>query len=76
MPFKSDDAQDFIYTAFLKGKGAIIVAEWDSPVLPVKQTITPEQAGDISLDDEVDLKGINIGMLSVSKLNSFFKGNK
>ena len=51
VPFKSDDAQDFIYTGFLKGKGAVIVAEWDSPVLPVKQTISKEQAGNIEMDD-------------------------
>jgi hypothetical protein len=73
VPFRSDDAQDFIYTAFLKGKGAVIVAEWDSPVLPVKETITPEKAGDISLDDEVDLKGINVGMLTINKNSEVLK---
>jgi hypothetical protein len=73
VPFKSDDAQDFIYTGFLKGKGAVIVAEWDSPVLPVKQTISKEQAGSIEMDDEVDLKGINLGMITINKNSEIIK---
>ena len=73
VPFKSNGTQDFVYTAYLKDKGAVIVAEWDSPVLPVKETITPEQAGNINLDEEVNLKGINIGMLTINKNSEILK---
>ena len=39
VPFRSEDAQDFIYTGELSGKGVIIVAEWDSPVSPSKKIL-------------------------------------
>ena len=37
VPFKSDNATDYIYTSELNGKGILIIWEWDSPVLPVKE---------------------------------------
>ena len=43
VPFRSDNAEDYIYSGELSGKNVTIVAEWDSPVLPVKETITPER---------------------------------
>ena len=73
VPFKSDDAQDFIFVGLLKGKGAVIVSEWDSPVLPVKQTITKEQIGDNVLDEEVDLLGINFGMITINRNSEIIK---
>ena len=67
VPFNSTNAQDFVYTPFLQGTGAVIVAEWDSPVLPVKETINKERIENINLDKEVNLKGINIGMITIEK---------
>ena len=78
VPFpKTDDAEDFIYTAFLQGKGAVIVAEWDSPVLPVKETIdrervkTEEEAENLKKD--LELKGINVGMITINKTSEIIK---
>ena len=74
VPFTADDAQDFIYTAYLQGKGAVIIAEWDSPVLPVKETISEEKLGNIVLGkEEVDLKGINVGMITINKTSEIIK---
>ena len=70
----TDQDQDFIYTAYLQGKGAVIVAEWDSPVLPVKEAITKERLGKLSLgEEEVDLKGINVGMITINKTSEIIK---
>ena len=75
VPFTADNAQDFIYTAYLQGKGAVIIAEWDSPVLPVKETISEEKLGDLVLgkEEEVDLKGINVGMITINKTSEIIK---
>ena len=74
VPFESDDAQDFIYTAYLQGKGAVIIAEWDSPVLPVKEAISKEKLGELQLkEEEVDLKGINVGMITINKTSEIIK---
>lgn len=73
VPFKSTNAQDFVYTPFLQGKGAVIVAEWDSPVLPVKETINKDRLEDIYLDKEVNLKGINIGMITIDKTSEIIR---
>ena len=73
VPFDKDDAQDFVYTAFLKGKGAVIVAEWDSPVQPVKEIIPPEKFNNLNYDEEINLKGINFGMLTINKTSEILK---
>ena len=73
VPFKSTNAQDFVYTPFLQGKGAVIVAEWDSPVLPVKETINKDRIESIELDKEVNLKGINIGMITIDKTSEIIR---
>ena len=72
-PKGNDNDQDFIYTAYLQDKGAVIIAEWDSPVLPVKETITPEKAKDVNLDQDVNLKGINIGMITIEKTSEVLR---
>ena len=73
VPFISDDAQDFVYTAYLRGKGSVMVAEWDSPVQPVKEIVDPEQLQDVNLTDNTDLKGINLGMLTINKTSEILK---
>ena len=74
VPFTADDAQDFIYISFLQGKGTVIVAEWDSPVLPVKEIITEEKLGNMQLGkEEVDLKGINVGMITINRTSEIIK---
>ena len=72
-PKNNDNVQDFIYTGYLQGKGAIIVTEWDSPVLPVKETIDPKNLSDINITENVDLKGINLGMVTINKTNEIIK---
>ena len=37
--FRSEDAQDFIYTGELSGKGVVMVDEWDSSVSPSKKIL-------------------------------------
>lgn len=69
VPLKSDNAKDYIYTAYLQGKGSIIAAEWDSPVLPVKELLTEDkiaEAGD-AIKQEVNITGINRGMITINK---------
>ena len=75
VPFNSSGATDFIYTAFLQGKGAVIVAEWDSPVLPVKQTIEKIKSNEEAenLKNDVDLKGINVGLITIGKTSEIIK---
>ena len=74
VPFRKDDAQDFVYTAYLRGKGAVIVAEWDSPVQPVKEIIDPDKFKEgINLDEGSDLAGINFGMLTINKTSEILK---
>jgi hypothetical protein len=78
VPFpKTDSVEDFIYTAFLQGKGAVIVAEWDSPVLPVKETIDKDRVRNAeeaeNLKKDVELKGINIGMITINKTSEIIK---
>ena len=74
VPFRKDDAQDFVYTAYLRGKGAVIVAEWDSPVQPVKEIIDPNKFEEgINLDEGSDLAGINFGMLTINKTSEILK---
>ena len=72
-PKNNDNVQDFIYTGYLHGKGAVIVAEWDSPVLPVKETIDPSKLSNINITENVDLKGINIGMVTIEKTTEVIK---
>ena len=73
VPFVNDDAQDYVYSAFLRGKSAVLVAEWDSPVQPVKEIVDPENLKDADLNDNSDLKGINKGMLTINKTAEILK---
>ena len=73
VPFRSDNAQDFIYTGELSGKGVVMVAEWDSPALPVKEIIDQERIKNIEIGKELDLKGINIGMITLEKQTEVLK---
>ena len=72
-PHGNDNDKDFIYTGYLQGKGAVIVAEWDSPVLPVKESIDPNKLDDIDITEDVDLKNINIGMITINKTTEVIK---
>ena len=72
-PHGNDNVQDFIYTGYLHGKGAVIVAEWDSPVLPVKETLDPSKLSNINITENVELKGINIGMVTIEKTTEVIK---
>ena len=73
VPFTTSGAQDFIYSGELSGKGVVMVAEWDSPVLPVKEIITPERVEKIIDGSELDLNGINIGMITINKTSEILK---
>ena len=73
VPFVNDDAQDFVYSAYLRGKSAVLVAEWDSPVQPVKEIVDPEKLDNIDLADRSDLKGINKGLLTINKTAEILK---
>ena len=75
VPLTNDNATDFIYTAYLQGKGSIIAAEWDSPVLPAKELIDGEmikRSGD-GLKQEVNISGINRGMITINKTSEVIK---
>ena len=63
VPLKSDDAEDYIYPAELKGKGVTIVAEWDSPVLPNKEIYNRD--GGVLGESVDDIIGINIGSITI-----------
>ena len=75
VPLTNDNATDFIYTAYLQGKGSVIAAEWDSPVLPVKEAISGEmiQKSADGLKQEVNISGINIGMITINKTSEVIK---
>ena len=68
VPFESDNASDYIYTSELVNKGVIIAAEWDSPVLPVKEINAKGEVG-----KEVNITGINLGMLNVESTSEIIK---
>jgi hypothetical protein len=75
VPLTSDNATDYIYTAYLQGKGSIIAAEWDSPVLPSKELIDGEmikRSAD-GLKQEVNISGINRGMITINKTSEVIK---
>ena len=69
VPLTSDNATDYIYTGYLQGKGSIIAAEWDGPVLPVKELVDEEMLKKIGKfsNQEVNISGINAGMITVNK---------
>ena len=75
VPFETDNATDYIYTTYLQGKGSVIVAEWDSPVLPVKEIIDQKRAKESkdALSQEVNIKGINLGMVTIGKTSEIIK---
>ena len=73
VPFRSNNSQDFIYPGELNGKGIVMVAEWDSPVNPVKEIVDAERIKNIDLGKELDLKGINIGMITFKKPTEVLK---
>ena len=73
VPFESPNAQDFIYAGELSGKGVVMVAEWDSPVLPVKEIIDQDRIKNIEIGKELDLKGINLGMITLEKQTEIIK---
>ena len=75
VPFESDNASDYIYIASLQGKGAYMVSEWDGPVSPFKVLIDKEQAEEYkdALQKEVDLIGINQGLITVNQNNEIIK---
>ena len=62
IPFESYNATDYIYTSDLTDKGVIVVAEWDSPVLPVKETTKKGEVG-----KEANITGINLGENQVAQ---------
>ena len=71
VPLKSLNATDYIYPAELRGKGAIICLEWDSPVLPTKEIYTKK---DIGLGEEVDtIPGINNALLTINSTTEVIK---
>ena len=72
-PKNDDNAQDFIYTGYLQGKGAVIATEYDSPVLPVKEIIDPAKLSTINITDDIDIQGINLGMITVEKTTEIIK---
>ena len=47
--------------------------EWDSPVLPVKESIDQNKLDDIVITEDVDLKNINIGMITINKTTEVIK---
>ena len=75
VPLSSDNATDYIYTAYLQGKGSVIAAEWDSPVLPSKELIREEMARELkeNIKQEVNISGINIGMITIGKTTEVIK---
>ena len=75
VPFESDNATDFIVSASLQGKGVHMVSEWDGPVLPSKQLISKEVAEENkeALKKEMDLKGINQGMITINDNTEIIK---
>lgn len=75
VPFTSENATDYIYTAYLQGKGSVIAAEWDSPVLPVKELIDADmlpKVGD-GIKQDVNISGINRGMITINKTSEVLK---
>ena len=75
VPLTSLNATDYVYTAYLQGKGSIIAAEWDSPVLPVKELIDAEMAQKVgdTLKQELNVTGINRGMITINKTSEVIK---
>lgn len=73
VPFRSDEAQDYIYPGELSGINVTMVAEWDSPVLPVKEVIDETRINKIKEGTELDLKGIDIGMITINKTSEVLK---
>ena len=61
VPLESDDASDYIYTNELNNKGIILCAEWDSPVLPIKEINT-----NVGIGKKVNITGINFGMVTIN----------
>ena len=49
------------------------MAEWDSPVLPVKESNDPNKLDDIDITEDVDLKNINIGIITINKTTEVIK---
>ena len=68
VPLLSVDAEDIIYTAELQEKNAIIGAEWDSPVLPVREIYMKGEIG-----KPVTIPGINIGRVTVSSTSEILR---
>ena len=68
VPLLSADAEDIIYTAELQEKNAIIGAEWDSPVLPVREIYMKGEIG-----KPVTIPGINIGRVTVSSTSEILR---
>ena len=75
VPLESDNATDYIFTASLQGKGVHMISEWDGPVLPSKQLITKEIADENKdvLQKEIDLSGINQGMITINDNTEIIK---
>ena len=69
VPLTSANAQDFIYPAELKDKGVIIVAEWDSPVLPTKVLYDKSEG----TGEGFYIPGMNLGLATVNSTSEAIK---
>ena len=68
VPLMTPGAEDIIYTAELQEEEVIIGAEWDSPVLPVKELYLKDEIG-----KPVTIKGINSGRITVSSTSEILR---
>ena len=68
VPLKDDNAEDFIYPTEINGKGAILVMNWDSPVLPVKEITKSEGSG-----QGLNIKGINLGLVTINSTSEVIR---
>ena len=75
VPLRSDNATDYIYSGYLQGKGSKIVAEWDSPVLPVKELVQGDMIKKSAegLKQDLNISGINIGLITLNKTSEVIK---
>ena len=68
VPLMTPGAEDIIYTAELQEEEVIIGAEWDSPVLPVKELYLKDEIG-----KPVAIKGINSGRITVNSTSEILR---